>query len=145
MVILVFIFIIILGGGGYFVYTYMSQNNQEAAVAPPAADTVVKPVELPVIDTVAPQIDTVDEGGPVVTDSTLENTFRMVIGSYTTRERADKRVTMLSLNGNTVEVVQQDSVNYLVVSPINCRIMDTTHVKDSLRVWFGYKGVRILH
>ncbi|GAA4469224.1 hypothetical protein GCM10023093_28280 [Nemorincola caseinilytica] len=143
MVVLVLVFIIILGAGGYFVYYYITENNKPAPVAAPVIDTTAKQV-LPEPDTLAPQVDTVDSNAQLVVDSTLENDFKMVIGSYRTKDRADKRVGMLTLNGNKVEVVEKDSANFFVVTTISCRIMDTTRVKDSLKQWFGYKDVMIL-
>lgn len=142
MVVLAVVLLVILGGGGYFIYYYITESNKAANVPPPVVDTVVK--QEPVLDTVAPQVDTVDVNTPAVVDSTLENDFKMVIGNYRTRERADKRVSTLTLNGNKVEVMQLDTANFFVVTTVTCRIMDTTHVKDSLRGWFGYKDVMIL-
>ncbi len=146
MVILVAVFIIILGGGGFFAYKYMSENSapQPAVVETPVVQDTVVPDMTPVIDTMEAQIDTVDSAAAMVTDSTLENDFRIIIGNYHTRERAEKRVSTLTINGNKVEMVEQDSTNYLVVTTISCRIMDTTRVKDSLRLWFGFKGVAII-
>ena len=142
-VILVAIFLAILGGGGYAVYYYFTQANAPQEVATPVVDTpVVAPIATP--DTVAPQIDTVDSNAPVTVDSTLENEYRMVIGSYRTRERADKRAAMLTDNGNKVEILQHDSATFYVITSVSCRIMDTTHVKDSLKQWFGYKDLMIL-
>jgi hypothetical protein len=143
-VILVVMFLAILGGGGYAVYYYMTQANAPQQAIAPVADTIQQPQPLPVQDTVAPQVDTMDAGMPMVIDSTLENDYRIVIGSYRTRERAEKRVSMLTDNGNTVEMLQQDSATFFVITTVSCRIMDTTHVKDSLKQWFGYKDVSIL-
>jgi len=141
MVILVVVLVLIVAGGGYFIYQYTSQNKKEMA-APPVMDTVVAPpVAQP--DTVAPHVDTVDGSAPVVVDTTLMSDYKIIIGKYRTRERAEKRVNNLSLNGNKVEMVQQDSTSFLVVAPISCRIMDTTHVKDSLRRMFGFQEVMI--
>jgi hypothetical protein len=81
---------------------------------------------------------------PVAVDSTLENDYRMVIGSYRTRERAEIRASILKDNGNKVEILPQDSATYFVITTVSCRIMDTTHVKDSLKKWFGYKDLMIL-
>lgn len=143
MVILALIFVLILGAGGYFAYQYISQNNQPAPAPTPVVDTTTK-VAPQEPDTLAPQVDTVDSNAALVVDTTLENDFKIVIGNYRTRDRADKRVAMLTLNGNKVEVVDKDTANFFVVTTVTCRIMDTTHVKDSLRVWFGYKDVMIL-
>jgi nucleoid DNA-binding protein len=142
MVVLAVVLLVILGGGGYFIYYYITESNKAANMPVPVVDTVVR--QEPVLDTVAPQVDTVDVNAHAVIDSTLENDFKIVIGSYRTRERADKRVSTLTMNGNKVEVMQQDSANFFVVTTVTCRIMDTARVRDSLKVWFGYKDVTIL-
>lgn len=139
MVILVVVLILILGGAGYFIYHYTSQSNTEVVTTEPEIDTVVAALPLPEPDTMASQIDTVNT--TIAMDSTINYDFKMVIGNYKTRERADKRSNSLTLNGNKVEVVMKDSTSYLVLMPISCRTVDTTHVKDSLRRMFGYNEV----
>jgi nucleoid DNA-binding protein len=139
MVILVVVLILILGGGGYFIYYYTTQNNTEVVASEPVIDTVVAALPMPEPDTMAVQIDTV-VSTPVM-DSTINYDFKMVIGNYKTRDRADKRSNSLTLNGNKVEVIMKDSASYLVLLPISCRTVDTTHVKDSLRRMFGYNEV----
>ncbi len=142
-VILVAIFLAILGGGGYAVYYYFTQAIAAKEAVVPVIDTpVVAPIAAP--DTMAPQIDTVDSGVPIAVDSTLENDYRMVIGNYRTRERAEIRAAILKDNGNKVEILPQDSATFFVITTVSCRIMDTTHVKDSLKKWFGYKDLMIL-
>jgi hypothetical protein len=139
MVILVVVLILILGGGGYFIYYYTTQNNTEVVASEPVIDTVVAALPMPEPDTMAVQIDTVVSTS--VMDSTINYDFKMVIGNYKTRDRADKRSNSLTLNGNKVEVIMKDSASYLVLLPISCRTVDTTHVKDSLRRMFGYNEV----
>jgi nucleoid DNA-binding protein len=138
MVILVVVLILIFAGGGYFIYS-LTTHKEEVAVVQEEVPVAVQAIPEP--DTLAPVVDTVDASAPVIIDSTLVNDFKIVIGSYHTRERADKRVNNLTLNGNKVEMVEVDSTTFLVIEPISCRSMDTTHVKDSLRRMFGYPGV----
>ena len=71
------------------------------------------------------------------------NTYRLVIGSYPTKDKADKRVFNLKKGGNIVDLVQLDSTNYIVLSTVNCRVADTAHVIDSMKRMFGYKGVTV--
>ncbi len=145
MVIIVVVLLLILGGAGYFIYDYTKSTETENT-PPPVVDTPVQqpPVVLP--DTLAaPVTDTVDSGAVAMpVDSTTTSDFRIIIGNYHTRERAEKRVNNLTLNGNKVEMVQQDSTNFNVITKINCRVIDTAHVKDSLRRMFGYEQVRIV-
>lgn len=145
MVILVVVLVVILAGGGYFVYQYTSNKAEEqAAVETPVIDTpeVQQPPVAATPDSAAMAAVDSAAQAPVV-DSTTESKFTFVIGNYHTRERADKRVTSLTLNGNQVAVVDVDSLNHLVITDITCRYMDTTHVKDSLRRMFGFQGVAI--
>jgi nucleoid DNA-binding protein len=143
MVILVVVLVLIVAAAGYFIYTYTTQHNEQPVVEAPKPDTSLIVPVTPVPDTLAPQIDTVDSAAAMVFDSTLVNDYRIIIGSYRTRERAEKRVANLTLNGNKVEMVQKDTANFLVITPITCRVVDTTHVKDSLRRMFGFVGVMI--
>jgi hypothetical protein len=84
-----------------------------------------------------------DSNSTLPVDSTLVNDFKIIIGKYTTKERAEKRVTNLTLNGNKVEMIQKDSTGFLVLTTISCRVIDTAHVKDSLRIMFGYREVML--
>lgn len=142
MVILVVVLVLIVAGTVFFVYSYMNKAKVETTAVPPPDTTAVAPVIEP--DTTAAVVDTVDAAAPVIVDSTLTNDYKFVIGNYRTRERAEKRIYNLNLNGNKTELLQQDSTSFLVIEPINCRIMDTAHVKDSLRRMFGFQEVRIL-
>lgn len=143
MVILVAVLVLVVAGTVYFVYSYMNNTKVETATIPPPDTTAVAPAIEP--DTTVAIVDTVDASAPVIVDSTLTNEYKFVIGNYRTRERAEKRVYNLNLNGSKTELLQQDSTNFLVIEPINCRIMDTTHVKDSLRRMFGFQDVRIMY
>ncbi len=141
MVILAVVLVLVVAGIFYFIFYYTTQNKKEEALAPKVDTISIQAIAEP--DTIAPQIDTVDSAAALVVDSTLTNNYKIIIGSYRTKERAEKRVNNLTLNGNMVELVQKDTANFLVVEPITCRIMDTTRVKDSLRRMFGYPGVMI--
>ncbi len=143
MVILVVVLVLVVAGAVYFVYSYMNKTKVEQPVVTAPDTTAIQPAIVEA-DTTAPVVDTVDASAPVVVDSTLTNEYRFVIGNYRTRERAEKRVYNLNLNGNKTEMLQQDSTSFLVIEPITCRIMDTTHVKDSLRRMFGFQDVRIM-
>ena len=138
MVILVSVLLIIVGGGIYGIYYYSNQNKKNNI---PVADTVARVQPPAPIDTTHVQKDTIAVVAPPVVDTLQVNTYKMVIGDYHTKAKADKRQSNLQLNGNHVEVVQKDSTDFLVILTINCRIVDTTHVKDSLKVWYGYKNV----
>jgi nucleoid DNA-binding protein len=143
MVIIVAVLLIIIGGGGYGIYYYMhSGGNQAPVLAVP--DTTVRVQTQPMPDTTHLLTDTTNVvTAPAPVDSMKVNAYKMVIGDYATKEKADRRFKNLTMIGNHVEVVQKDSSNYLIISTINCRSMDTVHVIDSLRALFGYKKVRL--
>jgi nucleoid DNA-binding protein len=141
MVILVCVLLIIIGGGIYGIYYYSGQNKNSNNV--PLADTVVKVQAPPPVDTTHVQKDTVTTSQVPVVDSNAISSYKMVIGDYSTMAKAERRQKSLQLNGTHVEVVPMDSANFFVVAAINCKAADTAHVKDSLRVWYGYKGVVI--
>jgi hypothetical protein len=70
--------------------------------------------------------------------------MKIVIGYYTNKSAADKRYRQLKIGGNpSLEMITKDSINYSILMSVNCRMLDTTHVKDSLRVFYGYKDVVI--
>ncbi len=138
MVILVVVLLIIIGGGIYGIYYY--SNHRTANVVAPAADT---PVQEPlVIDTALTPKDTTALAPPPV-DTLAVMPFRFVIGSYPTKEKAEGRKQRLTALGNQVEVVQQDSTTYLVISNVTTRMVDTAHVRDSLGILFGFRSGRV--
>ena len=138
MVIIVVVLLIILGGGGFGVYYYMHHKNNQ----PAAKDTTLK--SLPAGDTAHPPTDT----SMVVSTATGEDTMRIisykiVIGDYYSKDRAEKRLRNLQINGNHVELVQSDSTSYLIISNVSCRSVEVSRVMDSMQALFGYKSVRI--
>ncbi len=149
MVILVVVLILVLAGGGYFIYNQYESTDTVTETTTPEVTT--QPVEeftdpnieeatLPAEDTVVPE--PIPE--PIVIDSNTTMEFRFVIGNYPNKPRAERRVNMLTENGNVVSLQELDSTNFMVVTPITCKVVDTAHVKDSLKVMFGYREVRII-
>jgi hypothetical protein len=146
MVILLIVLLLIIGGGIFGIYYYSNLNKAETAAAPaPVAKDTVKqaPPPVAVVDTAIKPKDSSAVVAPVRSDSVQVNTYRMVIGNYRTRARVEQRIFNLTKGGNHVEMVPKDSTSFLVITAINCKATDTTHVIDSLRRMFGYKGVTI--
>ena len=146
MVIIAVVLLVILACGGYGYYYYKStQKEALPVVAPPHKDTVYQAPPPVVTDTVhhTDSVATPPAAAAPAIDSSRTGTFRMVIGDYTAREKAEKRLRQLKINGNHVELITKDSANFLVLAAVNCRIVDTTHAKDSLIKLFGYKNVSI--
>jgi len=150
MVIIAVILVVILAGGGYGYYYYKSLQKA-AAPAPvvPKKDTVYQAPPVPVSDTMAHPVDSMGQNATATTpaasavDSQATTTYRMIIGAYTARDKAEKRYRQLKINGTKVELVTKDSINYMVLESVTCRVVDTAHMKDSLRVFYNFKGVAI--
>ncbi len=150
MVILATVLLLIIGGGIYGVYHYTSKDkNTTESVGPvmPRDTVVTVPPARPLPDTSVVRRDSMNSvPQPVSTatpDSLKVNPYRMIIGNYNTRARAEKRQKNLELNGYKLDIVPKDSTNFLVLATINCRAKDTTHVIDSLHRLFGFKGVGV--
>jgi nucleoid DNA-binding protein len=140
MVIIAAILLLILGAGGYGFYYYkMQQKDNTAPVPLPKKDTVIATPPV-AIDTT--HKDTV-AAAPVVVDTNAVITYQLMIGDYAARDKAEKQLRRLKINGHKVEMVTSDSVNYKLLETVNCRALDTTHVKDSMQRFFGYKNVVI--
>jgi len=143
MVILVVVLLIIIGGGAYGVWYYTTQNDntQSTITQIPLKDTaIVKPqVQMP--DSTQIKKDTTTAVSMPVLDTLALNPYKIVVGDYRTKDKADRRAKNLNMKG--VETVQKDSAKYFVLVTVNCRMADTTHVKDSLKRYFGYNNVII--
>ncbi len=145
MVILVIVLLIIIAGGVYGIYYYSNQNRMNSPSVAAVKDTVIQaPIPLTPPDTTTVVRDTATSFPPSVTQDSLQvNTYKMVIGNYPTRERAERRLFNLQKGGNIVDVLQKDSTNFLIISTVNCRPIDTLHVMDSMSRMFGYKNVAV--
>ena len=143
MVILVVVLLLILGGGGFGIYYYMNHNNAAPVVHTtpvPAKDTAAQGVFAP--DSAGGKKDS---SGNVLAPGAAPqlDTYKMIIGDYPTRARAETRIHNLKLNGNIAEIMPKDSAGFYVFTTIVCRPADTVHVKDSLQTLFGYRNVMI--
>ena len=140
MVIMVVVLVVILAGAGYGIY-YYTTGSKTTTQAPPRDTVVVS--QLPPADSTHLQNDSMTKALTMPVDSSQLNTYKMVIGSYRTKQRADTRLRALQLSGNHVDLVSTDSTTFLIIASINCRAIDTVHVKDSLTRMFGYRDVTI--
>ncbi len=142
----ILVFIVAAVGFGYYYY----KNHQKAdvvTVPPPPKDTVV-PVAQPtvaVVDT-TPKMDSATAVPPAAAiDSTTKMDYKMLVGDYHDRGKAEKRFRQLKVIGYKVEMVTKDSINFQIFDNVSCRPMDTTHYKDSISLIFGFKNVVIVH
>lgn len=141
MVFIAIILLVILGGGGYGFYYYQKQQaaNQPAPAPKDTAVAVAATPPPPPVDTT--HKDTVATPPPA--DTNAMNTYRMVIGEYNNKARAEARYRKLKIDGKRIELVTKDSVNFMVLETVNCRTVDTVHYKDSLQKFYGFKNVSI--
>ena len=140
MVILVIVLLLVIGGGAFGIYYYTRQNRVLVAPPPIVKDTVVPIPVTPDTTTSQLQRDSLAAVASMPADSLQVNSYKMVIGDYPSRDKAEKRVRNLKINGNRVDMVQVDSANFLITTTVTCRAADTTHVIDSLQRMFGYKN-----
>lgn len=143
MVIIVGVLLVILAGGGGGFYYYKKQQAARQLAAQPHVDTVVTASPPVIIDTMNKPKDTMAVATPPAVDTNAINTYRMVIGEYPNKDKAEKRFRKLKIDGTKVDMVTKDSVTYKVLTTINCRVVDTTHYKDSLQKFYGFKNVVI--
>ncbi len=147
MVILVIVLLLILGGGGYGIYYYMSGNKAVPAqvqATVPAKDTTPQPQQAVFApDTAGGRKDSAGMAMAAHSDSLLMNTYKMIIGDYATKEKAETRVRNLKMNGNVASIMPKDSAGFYVFMAITCKPADTVHIKDSLANLFGYRSVMI--
>lgn len=146
------IILLVLGGIGYGIY-YMSQRPDEAVTTtePQAEQPKQEVVTTP--DTATNTAATPDTNAtttaaaPATVSANGMMNAKVIINIYL-KEKADKRVKQLTTYGNTVEMIQKDSILYYVVMPVSFLPNDSTKVVDSLRRKFNPTGrdiVRILH
>lgn len=142
MVFIVAILLVILGGGGYGFYYYQQQQaaNQPAPVA---KDTVVATPPPVAVDTAAHKDTMGAAATPPTIDTVTVNAYRMVIGEYNNKAKAESRFRKLKIDGGKVELVTKDSVNFQVLATVNCRVVDTAHYIDSLKKFYGFKNVSV--
>lgn len=142
MVVIVAILLLILGAGGYGFYYYQHQQaaNQPA---PPPKDTVIAAPPAPAAADTTAHKDTMGATATPVADTNAVNTYRLVIGEYNNKAKAESRYRKLKIDGGKVDLVTKDSVTFKVLTTVNCRSVDTTHYIDSLRKFYGFKNVSV--
>jgi len=146
MVILIVVLLIVLGGGAFGVYYYM--NHKQMPTPPFVSHAVDTPTPA------KPSVPAVTDSAHLVSDSSsalpqpaadsIGKSYKMVIGNYPTRERADRRMKNLTIIGNHVEMIEKDTSDFMIYLTVNCKATDTLHFKDSLQRLFGFRGVMIL-
>ncbi|MBN9351474.1 MAG: hypothetical protein J0H55_12405 [Chitinophagaceae bacterium] len=63
--------------------------------------------------------------------------FKVVVGTYRTLERAQRRLDQLKLNGRNVIMFTNDSINYKIAEPFNLPLSDTSKIMNAIRIYYG--------
>ena len=139
------IVLVLIAAGVYGFYYYKKEQKQNTmVVAPPVKDTVVAPPPPPVVKDTLPPKDTVAATPPpAAIDTNARNPYKMVIMDTTNKAYVFKRFRQLKGTGYKVEMQTKDSIRFRILDEVNCRVVDTIHVRDSLRLLFGFKKVGI--
>lgn len=119
---------------GLIIYFLMSsQSNKNVQ------NQELEPTETPEAYYEAPTETVIEDEAiaPVVTQSST-GAFLVLINSYPTKERAERRIAQLKSYGHSVTLNTKDSSQYNVVLPMPAGV-DTTQYLDSLGRLFGSK------
>jgi nucleoid DNA-binding protein len=142
----VIILLLIIGGCTFGYKYYKSKHNaaarQEAAALIPdtvSHQTVVNAPQVRQDSAAAAAIANTDT---VKKDAAGLVSYDMILNTYSTKAKAEKRIETLKSFGHKEVQLVQDSLEYLVIVPIKCAPADTTHIMDSLKI-YNPKGIRI--
>ena len=130
-------------------YLYMNQGGNETVVDTATVQQAHEPQPAPsqpvTTDTIAKTDSAAPNtvAAPVPATTTGEERIKVIIGTYTTQAKAEKRVATLTKYGNTVEMVAKDSGTFYVVVPVTTTAANKEHTLDSLRRTFNPKGVSV--
>lgn len=108
----------------------------------PEAETVVTESEPVVAEDTLSQ-PAADTAQPAPANISNNGQYKVILNTYTSREKAEKRFSKLTNFGNAVEMVQKDSSTYHILLPVTGSLADTAHVLDSLKALFNPNGVSI--
>ena len=105
-----------------------------------------QPVVTPIKDTALRSKDTTHVMAPPVAAPSSTQDYKVVVGKYSTNDKAMRRQKQLAGYGHAVEVFAPDSTTYYVVVPIHlANTADTAHIIDSFKHVFPPAGIHIYH
>ena len=143
IILLVVLLAAIIGGIGYVVKNMMStgggyNNGSDTAtkqvIPAPAQDMAPT---APVTDSAA--IDSAEVQDVVAPNGTIS--FKVILNTYETKAKAEKRMKQLRNYGNNVELVVEDTNQFHVVMPVTTPAGNKQKMLDSLRNNFNPDGV----
>lgn len=134
-----------------YMYYFKPKKHVSAPVTvqpPPATDTPQTQPALPITaDTTVKVTDTsattvmLPESNIAVKNNVLY--YKVILNTYYSKEKAERRFKQLRGNGTKVELVAEDSLNYYIVLPIHSASRDTSRILDSLSTLYNPNGVSI--
>ena len=157
-IIITILILALLAAGTYFVWKKYLNKENSTTVTPPempqdmTVDSSMNTATDNVIDTTISTIDsntavtqpTVDSTNVApVTNKATTVSMKVVLNTYDTRDRANKRYKQLTSYGNKVEIIKEDSNYFHVAMPVTAPATDTAQIMDSLRKYFNPDGVFI--
>lgn len=136
-----------LGGIGWAILNFTSKQSISSDNGSPETSLITANTDTTAIkDTATMPISTRPPSSPVAVEKETRNagdtaTYKMIFEVTRSRQRASSRTAQLnSLHSYTRydSIPVNDSVSYYrLYLPMKVRISDTSHVKDSLRIFFG--------
>lgn len=133
----------LVAGGIHYFY-----SNQEMQPVKDTAQVIVQPAPepTPAVDTTHKQdsIAAADTAhaqatAPIATNGS--ETIKVIVGTYTSRDKADKRTHKLQTFGNAVETIAKDSTTFYVVMSLTTTEANKQNALDSLKRTYNPKGV----
>ena len=124
-----------LAVGGFL---YISKPSAETTVVA----TKTEEPKATITETI-PTTEAVPEAVSPATAAPVPGQYKVIINTYNTQAKAEKRQSKLTSYGNTVELIAKDSTTFHLVIPISASTADTARMLDSLRRTFNPEGVSI--
>lgn len=124
-----------LATGGFM---YLSNASAEKKAATAKAEEL----KAEVVET-TPATEAVPEATQPTPPAPIPGQYKVIINTYNTQAKAEKRQSKLTGYGNTVELIAKDSTTYYLVIPISASPADTARMLDSLKRTFNPEGVSI--
>ena len=134
--------ILVLGivGAALYYFLFYTKPAATESIPEPVAQTNTAVDSVKTDTTAQIKTDTINTvAPPPVAVKTDGNNFKIVIKEYKSEIAANKALARLSKYSQRLVVIKRDSTTYQLAMPFTTPLTDTTHARDSLRVFFGGK------
>lgn len=134
--------ILVLGivGAALYYFLFYTKPGATESIPEPVAQTNTAVDSVKTDTTAQIKTDTINTvAPPPVAVTTDGNNFKIVIKEYKSEIAANKALARLSKYSQRLVVIKKDSTTYQLAMPFTTPLADTTHARDSLRVFFGGK------